>query len=179
MRLFVAVFPPDEVMDAIAALPRPELAGLRWTTPDQWHVTLRFLGQVDEDALGPLATALAGVADSASEAPVRAELGPATDRFGRRILQIPAHGLDELAAATVAATAGVGEPPDDRPFAGHLTLARSRGRRGADLGPLAGTPFSARWRVHHLVLVRSHLGAGGARYEALDRWPLRSDAEGR
>ena len=61
-RLFVAVWPPDEVLDLIAALPRPEVEGLRWTTRDQWHVTLRFFGSVE---LAPAAVALRGVAASA------------------------------------------------------------------------------------------------------------------
>ena len=46
MRLFVAVWPPDDVIDVLADLPRPEVAGVRWTTRGQWHVTLRFLGHV-------------------------------------------------------------------------------------------------------------------------------------
>ena len=48
MRLFVGVRPPDEVLDLIADLPRRAQAGLRWTTRDQWHVTLRFLGEVED-----------------------------------------------------------------------------------------------------------------------------------
>ena len=48
-RLFVAVVPPDDVLEAVAALPRPQEPGVRWTRPDTWHVTLRFLGdRVDE-----------------------------------------------------------------------------------------------------------------------------------
>ena len=46
-RLFVAVWPPPEVLDVLAALPRTERPGVRWTTRDQWHVTLRFLGMAD------------------------------------------------------------------------------------------------------------------------------------
>ena len=50
-RLFVAVVPPDDVLEAVAALPRPVEPGVRWTRPDTWHVTLRFLGdRVDEGA---------------------------------------------------------------------------------------------------------------------------------
>ena len=46
VRLFVAVWPPADVVTRVAALPRPDVAGLRWTAPDHWHVTLRFLGSV-------------------------------------------------------------------------------------------------------------------------------------
>lgn len=166
MRLFVAVWPTDEVLDAVAALPRPAHPGLRWTTRDQWHVTLRFLGSV-EDVDGARA-ALCGVAAAAADV----EVGPEVGRFGRRILHVPTAGLDAIAAATVQAMRNIGEPSDPRPFHGHLTLARS-GRGGADLRALAGAPISGRWRAREVTLVRSHLGGGvGARYEVIERVPL-------
>ena len=56
-RLFIAVWPPPDVVEQVAALPRPPVAGLRWTEPEQWHVTLRFLG-----ALGTYVTGLLLVA---------------------------------------------------------------------------------------------------------------------
>jgi 2'-5' RNA ligase len=170
-RLFVAVWPPPDVLEQVAALPRPTIVGLRWTRPDQWHVTLRFLGQV-EDA-GQVAGAVAGAAGGAVGAGgVEAVLGPAVGRFAHRILHVPVAGLEDLAARVVAATAHLGEPPEDRPFAGHLTLARvARGER-IDLRHLAGQPIAARWPVAELALVQSHLSPRGAPYEVVDRFPL-------
>ncbi|MDQ1403825.1 MAG: hypothetical protein QOG03_2141 [Actinomycetota bacterium] len=185
VRLFVAVWPPSTVLDAVSALPRPPIDGLRWTSPDQWHVTLRFFGSVPVPAVESvraachridIESATRGV-ESAGGGEVEAVMGPTTGRFGSRILQVPISGLDGLAAATVAATAAMGEPPDPRPFAGHLTLARSRGRHegDVDLRPLCGIPLAASWLVTELTLVASHLGAGstgGARYEVIERLPL-------
>ena len=166
MRLFVAVWPPADVVEALARLHRPEVPGLRWTTVEQWHVTLRFLGSVELEDAGPAFRRIEGRA-------AEAELGPVTGRFGRRILHVPVRGLEELAAATVAATAGVGRPPDRRPFSGHLTLARARHPRGVDLRGLAGAPVAGRWRVEELTLVASHLGGGrAARYEVVERLAL-------
>lgn len=164
MRLFVAVWPSTEVLDAIAAFERPEVKGLRWTTPDQWHVTLRFMGECDVD---DAAVAFRTISSSAFEV----TMGPTTGRFGRRILHVPTEGLLSLATATVAATAGVGEPPDPRPFAGHLTLARSR-RGDTDLRSFAGVPLAGRWTTSEVTLVASHLGPGGARYEIVESLPL-------
>jgi 2'-5' RNA ligase len=164
MRLFVAVWPSTEVLDTIAAFERPDVRGLRWTTPDQWHVTLRFMGECDGDEA--TAAFLAIEAD-----PVEVTMGPTTGRFGRRILYVPTEGLLSLATATVAATAGVGKPPDPRPFAGHLTLARSR-RGDADLGPLAGLPLAGQWTPDQLTLVSSRLDPAGARYEIVESLPL-------
>jgi 2'-5' RNA ligase len=134
-------------------------------------VTLRFLGWVDEEEeRHRLDSAWAGVA---LPAPFEAVLGPATARLGPAILHVPVGGLDELASSIVRATADVGEPPDDRPFRGHLTLARAR-RRGVDLRPYAGQPLAARWSVTEVTLVQSHTSPRGSRYEVMARRALRS-----
>jgi 2'-5' RNA ligase len=170
VRLFVAVWPPSDVADVLADLPRPEVSGVRWTTPGQWHVTLRFLGQVAADGLDEV-TDTFGRIDVGSTGLASAEMGPATACLGHGILQVPVQGLDELARATVDSTAGVGQPPDDRPFHGHLTLARARGRRG-DLRRLRGTPLAARWKVAELTLVASTPHRDGSRYEVVASLPL-------
>ena len=102
-------------------------------------MTLRFLGEVD--APGPVADALRRVPEALAAAgvgEVRATLGPRVAWFpGRQVLQVPVSGLDALAQAVVDATARWGRPPEDRPFSGHLTLARARGRARGPAG-LAG-----------------------------------------
>ena len=162
MRLFVAAWPSVEVADALAGLPRPEAPGLRWTRPDQWHVTLRFLGEADPDE----ATA---ARDELVAAPAVAELGPATRLLGKRVVVAAVAGLDDLAASVVAATAGVGEPPEERAFTGHLTLARSKG----PVPPGAvGTPVAGSFPVDEVCLVRSRTLTEGAAYETLARFRL-------
>jgi 2'-5' RNA ligase len=165
-RLFVAVWPPDDVLDLIAALPRPEIRGLRWTARDQWHVTLRFLGNVPE--VEPVVEALTGVAAG----PCTASVGPAVGRFDQRVLHVPVAGLEPLAVAVVAATAHLGKPADDRPFHGHVTLARVARRGKVDLRPLTGTAIEARWDVTSVQLVESRLSPKRARYEPVDDFPL-------
>jgi 2'-5' RNA ligase len=161
--LFVAVTPPDGVLDLIEALPRPAEPGVRWTARPQWHVTLRFLGEAE--------VAAARTALAALEAPgVTAEVGPAVSRLGRSVVCLPVGGLDELAAAVRAETAAVGEPVDPRPFAGHITLARLRHRAACGV---TGTPFSARFGVEEVELVRSTLTADGPVYEVEARRRLR------
>ena len=161
-RLFVAVWPPHDVLDLIGSLSRPDVEGLRWTTPDQWHVTLRFFGNVDLDE--------ASAALSSASAPATtAALGPETGRFARRILHVPVSGLDGVAQAVVGATKNVGRPPEPRPFNGHLTLARAKDRRrGVDLRALVGTPLAASWPVREVCLVESHLSPKGANYEVVE-----------
>lgn len=166
MRLFVAVAPPDDVLDLIADLPRPAQAGLRWTTRDQWHVTLRFLGEVEDPE--PVVDALEG-GDPERFVAGEATVGPSVIALSGRVLAIPVAGLDDLAAAVVTATGGFGRPPEQRPFRGHLTLART-GRSARQsvrrlAGDVVGQEISATFGVADLRLVRSRLGRGGARYE--------------
>ncbi len=162
MRLFIAAWPPAEVVDALAELPRAETAGVRWTTRDQWHVTLRFLGELDEP--GPVADALR----AATLPPARARLGPAAVRIGADVAAFPVSGLDRLAAAVTAATATFGRPPGRR-FRGHLTVARSR-RGRLDLP--AGLTLTAAWDVTAVDLVRSDTHPDGARYRTVVSVPI-------
>jgi 2'-5' RNA ligase len=77
--------------------------------------------------------------------------------------------LDSLAAAVVERTAGVGRAPEDRPFRGHLTLARARDRRGVDLRPFTGEAVEGAWQVDEIHVIESHLRRDGARYETRSR----------
>ncbi|HET6952733.1 MAG TPA: RNA 2',3'-cyclic phosphodiesterase [Acidimicrobiales bacterium] len=165
MRLFVAVHLPGDVLDLLAGLPRPERPGVRWTTRAQWHVTLRFLGEVDAAAVPAVAAALA----AAPLAPATAVLGPQVAALGARVIQVPVAGLDGLAASVVAATAGYGRPPESRAFRGHVTLARVS--RGGVRG-LVGEPVAASFPVPAVDLVRSRPGRGGAQYETIHARPL-------
>lgn len=151
-RYFVAVSPPDSVKDEIAALPRPELKGVRWTRRDQWHVTLAFLGDVDESAV---VEALGGV----ESALVQAELGPEVGTIRRDVVVIPASGLDELAETVLEAVRPLAPDLPRRRFRGHLTLARCRGDLPLDI---VGLAFHARFEVGEFRLVHSELNNEGA-----------------
>ena len=186
-RLFVAVWPSPDVVNLLAdtverlrpvADPR-----LRWTRAEQWHATLVFLGEQDVEA-----TAESFRRVALPPVPVTVTLGPETERFGRRIVHVPAAGLDAVATAVRAVLPG----DDERPFRGHLTLARAeerrrrggadrsdgepggdRGRsRGADLSSVVGVPLNASFLASEVTLVTSRLGAGPARYEVVDRLAL-------
>lgn len=167
-RLFVAVWPPPEILDILAGLDRPAVDGVRWTTRDQWHVTLRFLGPMPE--VEPVAEVLAGMRPAGL---ANAIIGPAVGRFGQRILHVPVGGVDAVAAGVVAATAGLGRPPEDRPFRGHVTLARVVKHGTVDLRPLAGASVAGEWEVGAVCLMESRMSPAGARYDVLDRFPIR------
>ena len=143
-RLFVAVWPPDDVIRTLAAMARPAAVGVRWTEPERVHVTLRFLGECDE----------AGAADvlrSARLPAARVILGPAVERLGRGVLVVPAHGLDELAASIITVTRHLGQPPPERAFRGHLTVGRFK----SDPPPGYEQPLRASFGAGEVALVRS------------------------
>lgn len=161
----MALWPDAGTRDVLSALPRPVLPGVRWTRPDQWHVTLRFLGDADAGEVGArVDTALRGFPA------VAAVMGPACAPLGRTVLQVPVAGLDHLAAVLVGATADLGQPPRPGPFHGHLTLAR--GRHPGDVRSLVGRAASSSWPVSEVTLVSSATGRGGSRYEVIGRWAL-------
>lgn len=167
-RIFVGVWPPPEVLAVLSSLDRPALDAVRWTAPEQWHVTVAFLGHVALSQIDDVGAALVA-ATARAAAPPEARLGPSTRRLGRFVLCVPVHGLDELAVSVRSALGAL--LPDaglDRPFDGHLTLARSRGHRALP-ATLAGAPVEARWRVREVDLVRSELDPSGARYRRLVR----------
>jgi 2'-5' RNA ligase len=172
VRVFVAVWPSPDVVAALAAIDRPVRPGIRWTTPDQWHVTLRFLGQINGEELPRVKASLVALpSDGQAKAPT-AVAGPTLERLGPAVLCVPVAGLDDVAAAVMARTAGVGAPIGDRPFRGHLTIARAA--RGVNPRPAQPVPFSASWPVTEVTLVASTLHPAGARYEVIDRFPLGS-----
>jgi RNA 2',3'-cyclic 3'-phosphodiesterase len=170
MRLFVAVWPDAAALDQLAALDRPVIDGVRWTTRDQWHITLRFLGEVEDVA--PVEVALQDAA--ARSRAMHAHLGPLVERVAN-MLWAPVSGLDDVARSVVTETAMFGMPPENRRFRGHITLARQRSRRkGSALRVAQGQPLSGSWDVNDVELVCSHLGPGGSRYETIARVPLTS-----
>jgi 2'-5' RNA ligase len=151
-RLFVAVWPPPDVVEMLAALPRYPLAGARWTTERQWHVTLRFLGAVDAEVA-------AAALDRVASPRCIASIGPGPRRLGPSVLIVPVAGLDALAAAVNEAMDGLGPSPR-LPYRGHLTLARA----GNGALPRLAVPVVAEWPVESVTLVESQLHPAGARY---------------
>ena len=165
-RLFVALWPSPDVVEQMRQLERPRIDGLRWTTEDQWHVTLQFLGEANQDAM----------ADRLSDArwstrPLEMRLGPEVTLLGKEIVCLPASapGLEKL-ARQVSEVTGVRRT---NRFKGHLTLARARNKvPKAALEDLKGTPFEVQWTADNVALVRSALSPGGARYETVAESPL-------
>jgi RNA 2',3'-cyclic 3'-phosphodiesterase len=170
-RCFVAVWPPPEVISALAALPRPPIDVARWTTEAQWHVTLRFFGELASEEVGTVTAALGTLAGSLPDG-LAALGGPGTRFLGPGLVVWPVEGLGDAAKAVGRATANFGQPVPERRFYGHMTIARAR--RGADLRSARHllTPLAMSWPVTSLSLVQSELHPDGARYTELEAFSL-------
>jgi 2'-5' RNA ligase len=178
MRLFVAVTLGESIeSQARAALER--LKGLapraRWVPPENLHLTLSFLGEVEAERVPALAEALQRV--GSAHAPLVLTVGEGGS-FGSpshpRVLWADIRGdtaaLGALQAEVVEALRPLGFPPEERAFTAHLTLARARLPRGdRELTECVRALHGSQWgeaRVDRLVLFESLRGRYVPRAEA-------------
>lgn len=175
IRLFVGLALPAAVAARLESL-GGGIPGARWIEARNLHVTLRFIGEVEEGLAAEIDEALAGIAAPGFDL--------ALDGFGTFGRAKPNHlwaaverapGLLHLQAKVEAAVVRLGLEPEGRKYIPHVTLARFK---EAPVGRvqdfIAGhSPFHAGpWPVDRFVLYRSHLGRSGAEYEALADYPL-------
>ena len=175
MRVFAGLPLPPPVIDRLSML-RLRLAtpkdGLRWSDPEQWHITLRFFGEVDSKALPGLLNAVGHLRTR----PLRLEIEE-LGTFAAKGILFAAIGdnpaLVELQAQAESVAALCGFAPESRSFHPHITLARSRNRTGLarlkaitspDL-PSFGPKLS--WIADTLLLYESELQVSGAHYRTL------------
>lgn len=155
--------------------------GVAWVSPENLHVTLKFLGHVDEARLEPMRGALGGAAAAGPPFDLAITgLGAFPTAARPRVLWAGvgrgAEALAALAAAVERALAALGVPPEDRPFSAHVTLGRVREPRrdpalAAALAAGAARDFGT-LRVAHVSLMRSDLSPGGRRYTEVQGWTL-------
>jgi 2'-5' RNA ligase len=177
MRLFVALELTPEVHAAVRAVVerlRRADADLRWVRPEGMHLTLKFIGEVPPEKLGPIQEALAAVqADSPVELHFR-ELGYFPNPKRPRVLWIGVDAnpsLAPLAAQIEARLAPLGVAPEKRAYVPHLTLGRFRSekrlaRLQEEIAGLAPTDFG-RFETRTLALFQSKLSPHGAEYTRL------------
>lgn len=159
-RLFLAAWPPAEIRDRLAEFDRTNEPDIRPVRPSNLHVTLRFIG---DRSIDEVSDHLAGVRLPRTTA----VLGDRIIRLGARQLVVPVEGVDALAAATRAATHGMGRR-DEFEFFGHLTVARTTPNASSIL---LGVPVSGSFPIDEIALVESRLLPGGAEYETVATFP--------
>jgi RNA 2',3'-cyclic 3'-phosphodiesterase len=176
VRLFVAVDVPASIKDAIDAdvvEPLQALEGAKWTRPQGRHLTLAFLGNVDDERVDDVAAALRGVHHDPFEAAFDAVGGFPNVKRPRVLWVGIGNGrerLASLAASVQVALEPLGFEPERRAFHPHFTLSRFPQPRAQSVPEVEvpQTPFA----VDAFCLFRSQLHPKGARYTVLERFTL-------
>jgi RNA 2',3'-cyclic 3'-phosphodiesterase len=173
-RLFTALEIPTEVGQSLAML-RGGLPGARWVDPENYHVTLRFIGDVDATMANDAASVLDGVSRPAFDLRIEG-LSSFGGRKPRAIVATvaPTRQLTELQAEHERLMQRVGLEPEGRKFTPHVTLARLRDASSRDVADyLAARPYrSPQFHVSRFVLFSSRASVGGGPYVVEADYPL-------
>jgi len=125
-RLFVAIDLPEQVKSALAGFAH-DLPAARWVGAEELHLTLRFIGEVDDPTFAAIRNALAAVRFSAFPLTL-CDVGHfPPGRRAPRVIWVgmnPCAGLAQLQRDVELALIDAGIPPDERRFSPHITLAR-------------------------------------------------------
>lgn len=184
-RTFIAV----DLTQAVRAALDSEIARLtrvlpspRWVNPEGMHLTLAFLGELDD---AQLSDATAATIEAARQSrPFTLRLGSLGTFGGPRSPQVLWVGVGgdvpqllALQRTLAQALESRGFPREVRPFSPHLTLARVKGplppAEQAQLAQALATPVpTISWPVNEVLVMKSELARSGARYTPLQRVPL-------
>ena len=179
IRTFIAISLPESVLQAMGRAQdklRRLGQGIRWVRKEGIHLTLKFLGDVDTDRVENIHMAMERASQGASPFVLTGEgIGVFPDLRRPRVIWIGLSGdlqvLFALQANLESQLKGLGFPKEKRPFKGHLTLGRVKGRLGATelrkalegLGSFQTDAFT----VQSVALFQSTLRPQGAVYTKL------------
>jgi len=174
-RLFTALEIPRHIAESLARL-RGGVTGGRWIDVENYHITLRFIGDVDEGFAHEIGMSLGMV---------RRPSFPVTlgglDVFGGdkpRAIVVrarPEPALMELQADMERLLRRLGAPPEPRKFTPHVTLARLRGASASGVAAYLGARGyfpSLRFEATRFVLYSSRDSVGGGPYLVEGDYPL-------
>jgi len=181
MRAFVAIELPPFVQGELRrqqAAFRAVAPQARWTRPEGIHITLEFLGEIDDDQVEKVVAALAALGPLAGFEIEVSDFGFFPDASRPRVFWAGVHApadLTNLAARVEGAMGNLGFAPEERAFTPHLTLARFKiPRPQPDLAALVEKQRHVslgRFQVSGFFLFESRLSPQGAEYRKVARFP--------
>ena len=191
LRLFVAISIPEPVRDEIIRV-QQELQPLvprdvaRWTRPDQFHLTLRFLGDVPVAGLEKLKESVNAVCRNARPLSLRAEgVGFFPNPRESRVIWVGINDregrLVDLQKQIETAVGPFSPEPGEKNFTGHATLGRLKNPKPADTRNLTARVQSlekrlfGEWTAHEIKIIQSELSPVGARHASLAAYRLGAD----
>lgn len=175
-RLFTGLEIPSDTGFALS-LKRGGLSGARWIDPENYHITLRFIGDVDNQTANDIVDNLDYLSDSL-RFPIRlTHLGSFGGSKPRALYAgvEPSETLTRLQAAQERMLQRAGLPPEGRKFVPHVSLARLRGTAAEDVARYmaeAGRFEPLTFSVARFVLFSSRDSVGGGPYVVEQTYPL-------
>jgi 2'-5' RNA ligase len=179
-RLFTGIEIPPDIGQSLSML-RGGLPGARWVDPENYHLTLRFIGDIDAALAREIADMLGVVKRAAFEMRLDG-LGSFGGNKPRAVVAAasPAQPLVELQAEQERLMQRVGLEPESRKYTPPVTLARLRDTSSRQVADYLSTrqPFrSQSFRVWRFVLFSSRASVGGGPYVVEAAYPLSNTAE--
>ena len=182
IRAFLAFEIPDEIRARLAVAQeelRHEFPAARWTRPEGWHLTLKFLGEVEHPVLADLCSELMQRISDLGTVPVKlAKTGFFPSSMRPRVAWVggTADGVEGVVEVVEEVAEFVGFPRERRPWSVHLTQARLKtqwSKAAVDRYLEWGDNLDLEaFTCRELVLFSSDLQPGGAVYTALERFSL-------
>lgn len=174
-RLFTGLELPDAVAGQLALL-RGGVAGARWLEPEDYHITLRFIGDIDARAARDIDETLADI--RRPKAPIRFEClswfgGDKPRAIVARVKPEPA--LMDLQTEQERRLRRIGVEPETRKYTPHVTLARLRGAGQAGIAnylAMHGALIADSFTPERFVLYSAREGSGGGPYVIEAAYPL-------
>jgi len=179
MRIFIAIEIPDELKEKIGRL-RVDIPGTRWVPAGQIHLTLAFLGDLEEAAIELLNEELAGIQLRKFHLSFSGT-GCFPNRHRPRVLWLgvePEPHLDDLAARVHAAVSACGIPQEERRFFPHITLARLKLSPSREFDAFLNRTEQLKLPplpVREFTLFESRLTSKGAEHIPLREFRLRAN----
>jgi len=174
-RLFTGLEIPAELAESLSLL-RGGLPGARWIDRENYHLTLRFIGDVDDEVAREVAWLLGKVRRREFELQL-----DGLSAFGghrpRAVVAVvePSPSVMELQAEQERLMQRVGLDPEGRKYTPHITLARLRDSKSHDVAEYLSSRGGFRWppfKVSRFVLFSSRASVGGGPYVVEAAYPL-------
>ncbi len=185
MRTFIAIELPQEIKDSLGRLQgklKAAGADVKWVEPKNIHLTLKFIGEIDEQTQGKVSSGLKEISRASS--PFGAALsscGAFPDTSSPRVIWAGISQGDKeikfIAQLIEDRLAAAGIPPETRAFSSHITLGRTRSSKNRRelaklLLYLAEKPLEGQFAVNKITLFKSTLTPHGPTYEILKEFSL-------
>lgn len=172
-RVFVAINLPDEIKDKLVKWQEVHKNfNVRWTKKNSLHITLYFIGWVEEEKIKNISLQLKAIADNYRSFDIYlTEITVGPDKKGPRIIWANGFLADELKNLQISIASAVKDfanKTENRPFRPHLTLARNKGRI-----KFFKEDIDLKFRVESFELMESRLLKDGAEYRVIESFKLK------